>query len=84
MFPLLSYGQMPYKRKKKYKNKVEIGTKVTAVTGGVVFIMAGTISMKTKGLTPFVDNGTKWKVSPSEWAIIGGFTVMTFGIVYKF
>ena len=49
-----------------------------------MFIAAGTISMRTKGLTPFQNNGTIWKISPSEWAIIGGFTVVTFGIIYKF
>jgi hypothetical protein len=49
-----------------------------------MFITAGTISMRSKGLIPFQDNGTKWKVSPSEWAILGGFTVITFGIIYKF
>jgi hypothetical protein len=55
-----------------------------AIGGGLVFITAGSISMKTKGETPFVDNKTIWRMSPSEWAIVGGFTVVTFGIIYKF
>ena len=70
---------------RKHKNpKKEIQTKFLAIGGGMLFITAGTISMKTKGEIPFVNNKTKWKISPSEWAIIGGFTVVTFGIIYKF
>ena len=72
-----------YQRKHK-KPKKEIQTKFLAIGGGMLFITAGTISMKTKGEIPFVNNKTKWKISPSEWAIIGGFTVVTFGIIYKF
>ena len=79
---LTSYSQ--YQPRKHKKPKKEIQTKFLAIGGGLVFITAGTISMKSKGEIPFVDNKTKWKMSPSEWAIVGGFTVITFGIIYKF
>ena len=40
--------------------------------------------MRTRGLKPFKDNGTPWKMSPSEWTILGGFSIITFGLIYKF
>ena len=70
--------------KKRKKSKLQINTKVLTIVGGTTFITAGTVSMVTKGEKPFIDNKTKWKISPSEWAIIGGFTAVTFGIIYKF
>ena len=73
-----------YKPKKHKKDPKDLNTKLLTLGGGTMFIAAGTISMRSKGLTPFQNNGTIWKVSPSEWAIIGGFTVVTFGIIYKF
>ena len=76
------YGQ--YTPKKHKKDPKQISTKLLTLGGGMMFISAGTISMRSKGLIPFQDNGTKWKISPSEWAIIGGFAVVTFGIIYKF
>ncbi len=79
---LTSYSQ--YSPKKHKKSKTEVNTKFLTIGGGVLFITAGSLSMKTKGYQPFIDNGTKWKMSPSEWAIVGGFTVVTFGIIYKF
>jgi len=79
---LSCYGQ--YSPKKHKKDPKQINTKLLTLGGGTMFITAGTISMRSKGLTPFQDNGTKWKVSPSEWAIIGGFAVITFGVIYKF
>jgi len=79
---LNSYSQ--YTPKKHKKSQTKINTKILTLGGGVLFIGAGTISMKTKGLVPFQDNGTKWRMSPSEWAIAGGFAVVTFGIIYKF
>ena len=79
---LISNAQ--YTNKKKHKNQEKINTKVLAIGGGLVFITAGSISMRTKGEIPFVDNKTMWRMSPSEWAIVGGFTVVTFGIIYKF
>ena len=79
------YTQLPYQRKKKkQRSKIEINTKITAITAGTVFVFAGTIAMKSRGDVPFADNGTKWKICPSEWAIIGGFTFFTFGVIYKF
>ena len=77
-------GYSQYTPKKHKKDPKDINTKLLTLAGGTMFIAAGTISMRTKGLTPFQNNGTIWKVSPSEWAIIGGFTVVTFGIIYKF
>ena len=77
-------GNAQYDSKKKRKNTEKISTRMLAIGGGLVFITAGSISMKTKGETPFVDNKTIWRMSPSEWAIVGGFTVVTFGIIYKF
>ena len=79
---LNTYSQ--YTPKKHRKSQTKINTKILTLGGGLLFIGAGTISMKTKGLTPFQNNGTKWKMSPSEWAIVGGFAVGTFGIIYKF
>ena len=70
--------------KKRKKSKLQINTKVLTIVGGTTFITAGTVSMVTKGEKPFIDNKTKWKISPSEWAILGGFTAVTFGIIYKF
>jgi hypothetical protein len=69
---------------KRKKSKLQVNTKVLTIVGGTTLITAGTVSMVTKGEKPFVDNKTKWKISPSEWAIIGGFTTVTFGIIYKF
>jgi hypothetical protein len=79
---LNSYSQ--HTPKKHKKDPKQISTKLLTLSGGTMFITAGTISMRSKGLTPFQDNGTKWKISPSEWAIIGGFAVITFGVIYKF
>tara|TARA_R110000824_G_scaffold303022_1_gene490819 strand:- start:998 stop:1279 length:282 start_codon:yes stop_codon:yes gene_type:complete len=79
---LNTYSQ--YKPPKRYKNKKAINTKVGMVVGGLTFIAAGTIAMRTRGDVPFKNNGTKWKTCPSEWAIIGGFSVVTLGIIYKF
>ena len=76
------HGQ--YRPKKHKKDPKDLNTKLLTIGGGTMFIAAGTISMRSKGLIPFQDNGTKWKTSPSEWAIIGGFGVLTFGIIYKF
>ena len=70
--------------KKRKKSKLQVNTKILTVVGGTTLITAGTVSMVTKGEKPFIDNKTKWKISPSEWAIIGGFTAVTFGIIYKF
>jgi len=70
--------------KKRKKSKLQINTKVLTIVGGTTFITAGTVSMVTKGEKPFIDNKTKWRISPSEWAILGGFTAVTFGIIYKF
>ena len=70
--------------KKRKKSKLQVNTKVLTLVGGTTLITAGTVSMVTKGEKPFIDNKTKWKISPSEWAIIGGFTVVTIGIIYKF
>jgi hypothetical protein len=70
--------------KKRKKSKLQLNTKILTIVGGTTLITTGTISMVTKGEKPFIDNKTKWKVSPSEWAIIGGFTIVTFGIIYKF
>tara|TARA_S200002703_G_scaffold64154_1_gene55508 strand:+ start:548 stop:820 length:273 start_codon:yes stop_codon:yes gene_type:complete len=70
--------------KKRKKSKLQVNTKILTVVGGTTLITAGTVSMVTKGEKPFVNNKTKWKISPSEWAIIGGFTAVTFGIIYKF
>ena len=70
--------------KKRKKSKSQVNTKILTIVGGATLITAGTVSMVTKGEKPFVDNKTKWKISPSEWAIIGGFTTVTFGIIYKF
>ena len=70
--------------KKHKKSKVEINTQLLTIGGGVMFITAGTLAMTTRGDKPFIDNGTKWKICPSEWAIIGGFTVVTFGVTYRF
>lgn len=70
--------------KKHKKSKIEINTQLLTIGGGVMFITAGTLAMTTRGDKPFIDNGTKWKTCPSEWAIIGGFTVVTFGITYRF
>ena len=70
--------------KKRKKSKLQINTKVLTIIGGTTFITAGTVSMLTKGEKPFIDNKTKWRISPSEWAILGGFTAVTFGIIYKF
>ena len=70
--------------KKHKKSKVEINTQLLTVGGGIMFITAGTLAITTRGDKPFIDNGTKWKVCPSEWAIIGGFTVVTFGVTFRF
>jgi len=70
--------------KKRKKSKLQVNTKVLTIVGGTTLITAGTVSMVTKGEKPFIDNKTKWKISPSEWAILGGFTAVTFGIIYKF
>jgi len=70
--------------KKRKKSKLQVNTKVLTIVGGATLITAGTVSMVTKGEKPFIDNKTKWKISPSEWAIIGVFTTVTFGIIYKF
>ena len=70
--------------KKRKKSKLQINTKALTIVGGVTLITAGTVSMVTKGEKPFIDNKTKWRISPSEWAILGGFTAVTFGIIYKF
>jgi len=70
--------------KKRKKSKLPINTKMITIVGGTTLITAGTVSMVTKGEKPFIDNKTKWKISPSEWAILGGFTAVTFGIIYKF
>ena len=70
--------------KKRKKSKLQINTKVLTIVGGTTLITAGTVSMVTKGEKPFIDNKTKWRISPSEWAILGGFTAVTFGIIYKF
>ncbi len=78
-----SYGQRSIPKKHK-KSKLEIHTKLLTVGGGLMFITAGTLAITTRGDKPFIDNGTKWKICPSEWAIIGGFTVVTFGITYRF
>ena len=78
-----SYGQRSIPKKHK-KSKVQINTKLLTIGGGLTFITAGTIAMTTRGDKPFIDNGTKWKVCPSEWAIIGGAAVVTFGITLKF
>ncbi len=78
-----SYGQRSIPKKHK-KSKVEINTQLLTVGGGIMFITAGTLAITTRGDKPFIDNGTKWKICPSEWAIIGGFTVVTFGITYRF
>ena len=66
------------------KSKVEINTQLLTVGGGIMFITAGTLAITTRGDKPFIDNGTKWKLCPSEWAIIGGFTVVTFGVTFRF
>jgi hypothetical protein len=79
---LSCHGQ--YRPKKHKKDPKDLNTKLLTIGGGLMFITAGTISMNSKGLRPFQDNGTKWRTSPSEWAIIGGFGVLTFGIIYKF
>ncbi len=70
--------------KKRKKSKLQVNTKVLTIVGGTTLITAGTVSMVTKGEKPFIDNKTKWRISPSEWAILGGFTAVTFGIIYKF
>lgn len=70
--------------KKRKKEKIKINTTLLTLVGGTTFITTGSIAMKTRGDKPFVDNGTKWKTCPSEWAIIGGFTVLAIGITYKF
>ena len=57
---LTNYSQ--YQPRKHKKQKKEIQTKFLAIGGGLLFITAGTISMKTKGEIPFVDNKTKWKI----------------------
>ena len=79
---LTNYSQ--YTPTKHKKSKAKVNTKLLTIGGGVLFITAGSISMKTKGYQPFIDNGTKWKMSPSEWSIVGGFAVITFGLIYKF
>jgi len=70
--------------KKHKKSKTQINTKVLTIAGGTLLVTAGSISMLTKGEKPFIDNKTKWKISPSEWAILNGMAVITFGIIYKF
>ena len=70
--------------KKRKKSKLQVNTKILTIVGGTTLITAGTVSMVTKGEKPFIDNKTKWNISPSEWAILGGFTAVTFGIIYKF
>ena len=70
--------------KKHRKSKTQINIKVLTITGGTLLVTAGSISMLTKGEKPFIDNKTKWKISPSEWAILNGMAVITFGIIYKF
>ena len=70
--------------KKHKKSKIEINTQLLTIGGGVMFITAGTLAITTRGDKPFIDNGTKWKLCPSEWAIIGGFTVVTFGVTFRF
>ena len=77
--------QAQYKPKKKYhKDSILLNEKFLTIAGGSLFVIAGNVSMRTKGLKPFVDNGTTWKISPSEWTIIGGFSIITIGIIYKF
>jgi len=70
--------------KKRKKSKLQVNTKVLTIVGGTSLITYGTVYMVTKGEKPFIDNKTKWKISPSEWAILGGFTAVIFGIIYKF
>ena len=69
---------------KRKKDKIKINTTILTIVGGTTFVAAGSIAMKGRGNTPFVNNGTKWKTCPSEWAIIAGLTVITIGITYKF
>ncbi len=69
---------------KRKKSKKQITNQALTFLGGTTFITAGTISMITKGEKPFVDNHTKWKTNPSEWAIILGITTITFGVIIKF
>tara|TARA_Y100001963_G_scaffold7114_1_gene9238 strand:+ start:159 stop:440 length:282 start_codon:yes stop_codon:yes gene_type:complete len=77
--------QAQYKPKKKYKkDSIILNEKFLTIAGGSLFVIAGNVSMRTKGLKPFKDNGTPWKMSPSEWTILGGFSIITFGLIYKF
>ena len=77
--------QAQYKPKKKYhKNSILLNEKFLTIAGGSLFVVAGNIAMRTRGLKPFRDNGTLWRISPSEWTIIGGFSIITIGIIYKF
>ena len=77
--------QAQYKPKKKYhKNSILLNEKFLTIAGGSLFVVTGNVAMRTRGLKPFRDNGTTWKISPSEWCIIGGFSVITIGIIYKF
>jgi|TARA_R100000084_G_C4538228_1_gene94375 hypothetical protein len=77
--------QAQYKPKKKYhKESILLNEKFLTIAGGSLFVIAGNVAMRTRGLKPFRDNGTPWKISPSEFTIIGGFSIITFGIIYKF
>ncbi|MCP4264317.1 MAG: hypothetical protein GY777_01855 [Candidatus Brocadiaceae bacterium] len=71
-------------KKKHRKTKTQMSEKICLISSGVIFASAGVISMKTRGDKPFNNNGTKWLMSPSEWAIVQGVTLISFGVVYKF
>ena len=73
--------------KKRKKSKLQVNTKVLTIVGGTTLITAGTVSMVTKGEKPFIDNKILLKhviTIPKVNIIIGGFTAVTFGIIYKF